>query len=540
MMASKTVIYWFRKALRLHDNDSLVKAIEIASATQASLLMIFVLDPVFFKPACELPSDFPLGSGVGRASNIPLRFLCEALGDLSDSLATLNSTQQLMLLVGQPLDVIPDIWKRTKATHLCFEPEQNEPYGRKRDQDMMAKAKSANIEVIASGSHSLIPLSKYASKPRPGTYQGFISLFNQLGPVPEPLPKLASLPNAPANLNMKQEKSAFDIVGVPKAVVDGEEHLFPGGETEGLSRLKRRVIDAPSWVRKFSKPDSSPCVFDPQPSTTALSPYLTFGCLSARQFYKALMDIEKSSKGEKQTAPPESLKGQLLWREHFYVQSYHLGPLFDRMEGNPICKQIPWKTWDSRTDNQTNEAFKNFMAWKEGRTGHPFIDACMRQLRQTGWMHHLARHMVACFLTRGDLFVHWEHGRDAFAEFLVDGDWALNNANWMWLSCSSFFYQYFRVYGPESFPKKYDPNGNFVRKFVPELKGFPKEFIYTPWKSPLALQKSLGCIIGKDYPKPIVPDHGATSKHNIEVLKAAYDASSAPKAKKQRSMAEKS
>ena len=87
-----------------------------------------------------------------------------------------------------------------------------------------------------------------------------------------------------------------------------------------------------------------------------------------------------------------------------------------------------------------------------------------------GWMHHLARHAVACFLTRGDLYCPWTAGRDVFDRLLIDDDWSINNANWMWLSASAFFYQYHRVYSPATFGKKYDPNGDFVRKFVPELK----------------------------------------------------------------------
>ncbi|GKV35804.1 hypothetical protein SLEP1_g44016 [Rubroshorea leprosula] len=126
----------------------------------------------------------------------------------------------------------------------------------------------------------------------------------------------------------------------------------------------------------------------------------------------------------------------------------------------------------------------------------------MVQLRKWGWMHHLARHCVACFLTRGDLFVHWEKGRDVFERLLIDSDWAINNGNWLWLSCSSFFYQYNRIYSPISFGKKYDPKGNYIRHFLPILKDMPDEYIYEPWTAPLSIQTKAKCIIGRDYPKP--------------------------------------
>ena len=123
------------------------------------------------------------------------------------------------------------------------------------------------------------------------------------------------------------------------------------------------------------------------------------------------------------------------------------------MLGNPAVKQIPWGTDEEK-----------LLAWKEGRTGFPFIDAIMTQLRVEGWIHHLARHAVACFLTRGDLWQHWEEGAAVFDLYLLDADWALNNANWQWLSCSNFFYQFFRCYSPVAFGKKTDPSCAYIRK----------------------------------------------------------------------------
>ena len=162
------------------------------------------------------------------------------------------------------------------------------------------------------------------------------------------------------------------------------------------------------------------------------------------------------------------------------------------------------------------------MKWKQAQTGYPWIDAAMLQLQQTGFMHHLARHAVACFLTRGDLWVDWQLGRDVFDELLVDCDPPLNSGNWQWLSCSAYFYQYFRVYSPVSFPKKYDKSGEFVRYFLPALRKVPDKFIYEPWQMPLEMQRRVGCVIGKDYPAPIV-NHKEASSANIQRLKIAYD-----------------
>ena len=108
-----------------------------------------------------------------------------------------------------------------------------------------------------------------------------------------------------------------------------------------------------------------------------------------------------------------------------------------------------------------------------------------------------------------------------FDRELVDADWALNNGNWMWLSCSCFFYQYFRVYGPVSFGKKYDKNGDFIRHYLPQLRNMPAKYIYEPWLAPLDVQKKAGCVVGEDYPPPMV-DHAVASKECIEKLAAAY------------------
>ena len=112
-------------------------------------------------------------------------------------------------------------------------------------------------------------------------------------------------------------------------------------------------------------------------------------------------------------------------------------------------------------------------AWKEGKTGFPFIDAVMKQIKIDGWAHHYARSAVACFLTRGDLWQKWEDGRDYFYQFLLDIDWSITNANWMWLSCSCFDSEYFKEFHPVDFPRKTDPDGLFIRNYVPVLKKYP-------------------------------------------------------------------
>lgn len=242
------------------------------------------------------------------------------------------------------------------------------------------------------------------------------------------------------------------------------------------------------------------------------------GCVSAVKFYHELSKTyRRFGNTTKVSKPPVSLHGQLIWREYNYLMGYTT-PNFDKMEDNPVARQIPW--------DHDPELLRR---WKESETGFPFIDAIMTQLRETGWIHHLARHAVACFLTRGDLWQSWEQGAAVFEELLIDADWSINNFNWQWLSCTAHFYQYFRCYSPESFGKKTDPSGSYIRKWLPKFRGFPDKYIYEPWNAPLEVQKKHGLVVGKDYPEPIV-DHKVVSKDNMQRMKQAYDAHKAAQA----------
>ncbi|CAH0747383.1 unnamed protein product [Diatraea saccharalis] len=279
--------------------------------------------------------------------------------------------------------------------------------------------------------------------------------------------------------------------------------VWVGGESEALVRLERH-LERKAWVASFGRPKMTPQSL--LASQTGLSPYLRFGCLSTRLFYYQLTELYKRIK---RVQPPLSLHGQILWREFFYCAATR-NPNFDRMEGNPICVQIPWE--------RNQEALAK---WANGQTGFPWIDAIMIQLRQEGWIHHLARHAVACFLTRGDLWISWEEGMKIFDELLLDADWSVNAGMWMWLSCSSFFQQFFHCYCPVRFGRKTDPNGDFIRRYIPALKNMPTRYIHEPWVAPESVQQSARCIIGRHYPLPMV-DHNKASQINIERIKQVY------------------
>ena len=312
-----------------------------------------------------------------------------------------------------------------------------------------------------------------------------------------------------------------------------------GGEQIALKMLDD-VIKDEHYTATFEKPKTAPTAFDPQ-ATTLLSPFLHFGALSCREFYWRVSDVVENFKG-KASQPPTSLTGQLLFRDMYFAAQAKLGWEFGQTFGNSHCRFIPWhlrSRIDEKTGLATGEYVRDseqaeewFRRWKFGRTGFPWIDAAMRQLKQEGWIHHLARHAVACFLTRGGCYIDWERGAEVFEEWLIDHESACNIGNWQWLSCSAFYAQYYRCYSPVAFPQKTDKDGDFVRHYVSELKDFSVKYIYEPWKAPIQDQKKVGCLIKGDgtedekdgmvlYPKPMF-DFSERRTICINGMKNAY------------------
>ncbi len=535
-------VHWFRKGLRLHDNPALLAA--AAAATR--VIPLFIVDPAFADPARVGPRRY--------------QFLLEALADLDASLRKLDS--RLFVARGRPDDVLPRLCRAAGASLLTFEAD-TEPYAQRRDAQVQRLMQPLGVEVDVHWSHTLHSLEHLAALARdqpPTAYRSFIkNVFNKAGAVAQPVAAPSGpLGGAPLGDELDRLAALLPDCGFERGVPTLAEMGYPdatpcpfaGGETAGLERMRMNLARK-AWVRTFEKPKTIPNSLSP--STTVLSPYLKFGCVSARTFWHGLHQISHQV-----SQPPTSLVGQLLWREFYYTSAFCCRN-YDRMEGNPICRQIDWldpseaddgaaasssssssssaslssssssSSLSSSSSSSSSTAAEHLRAWQEGRTGFPWIDAIMTQLREQGWIHHLARHSVACFLTRGDLFISWEHGARHFDRDLLDADWALNNGNWMWLSASCYFYQYFRCYSPVAFGKKTDKNGDYIRKWLPQLRKMPAKYIYEPWTAPRGVQEQAGCVVGKDYPQPIV-DHKIVSKRNMGWMKLAYDRHKANKA----------
>ena len=226
-----------------------------------------------------------------------------------------------------------------------------------------------------------------------------------------------------------------------------------------------------------------------------LSAHLRFGTISVRALARAAREAGGEGAG--------TWLGELIWRDFYFAILDH----FPHVVGHsfrPAYDAIVWEDWP-----------EGFAAWCEGRTGFPLVDAAMRQLRETGYMHNRLRMLTASFLTK-DLGIDWRQGEAWFAQQLTDFDLAANNGGWQWAASTGCDAQpWFRIFNPVTQSEKFDPQGKFIRRYVPELKDIPEKWVHAPWQMPAAEQERLGIVIGRDYPAPIV-DHAVARERTLE------------------------
>ncbi|KAI9804859.1 MAG: hypothetical protein M1825_001228 [Sarcosagium campestre] len=535
----KRVIYWFRTDLRLHDSPALQAALD--------------LKPEIFYPIWTWDPHYVYRARVGSNR---FQFLLDCQKDLSSSITKLNKKSKLYLIREAPQTLFPKLLKAWKISHLVFE-KDTDAYARERDNEIIKLAKDAGVEVITKYGRTLYDpdelVRKNGGKPTMSISQ-VQHAGEKIGPIPKPIPAPKSLPNpgdtkldfehdAPSSspdLNAPHRKGnkdnsysslagpngdfsvpTLEELGIPTATTPHK-----GGETIALKMLQE-IINDTTYTATFQKPNTAPTAFSPQ-STTLLSPHLHFGSLSSREFYWRVQAVVDAYPKGKASTPPTSLTGQLLFRDMYFGAQAPLGHAYGQTFNNPKCRFIPWhlpSTISPDTGIATGSYTVNsvlaeqwFQRWKAGQTGFPWIDALMRQLRTEGWIHHLGRHAVACFLTRGGAYIDWARGADVFEAWLLDHEVACNAGNWQWLSCTAFFAQFYRVYSPTAFPQKWDKRGDFVRKYVPELKDYPDKYIYEPWRCPIADQRKAGCLIqgdgsvGGDINRDNVSDENSSQK----------------------------
>lgn len=450
-----TIIWWIRRDLRLHDHPALQYAL-----AKGRVIPVFILDEVLLD---KKPSH-------------RIQFLFSGLRALDEELRKHGS--KLIFRRGAPLEELTTLLQETNAEAIVAL-EDYSPYAIQRDNRI---ARELPLRFFPGDTvHS--PLS--VVKPDGSPYTVYTPFSRAWKALPIVSPSVYSLPE-----RFSEIPYTLFSLPVPEGIPVEE---FPAGEVEAIQRLENFLSDSvQNYAEKRNRLDFT--------GTSLLSPYFRFGMLSPRlAVYKVWKLLEKcSSPVEKKGY--EAWLNELIWREFYIAILYHF-PHVMKMAFNPAFRNVEWRY-----------ARDELNAWKEGRTGYPIVDAAMRQLKATGWIHNRARMIVASFLTK-DLLINWQEGERWFMEQLVDGDPAANNGGWQWTAgVGTDAAPYFRIFNPVLQGAKFDPNGVFIKRWLPELNSVPAQFIHAPWTMPESMQSAIGVVIGKHYPAPIVNHYEARNR----------------------------
>jgi deoxyribodipyrimidine photo-lyase len=450
-------LVWFRRDLRVHDHPALCAAL----AGHEQIVPVFCLDDRLLH---------------GRHASGPrTAFLLESLTDLDGQLAERGA--RLVIRHGPPERELPALARETGATevHLSADPS---PYEATRGRRVRAALEEAGVTGHAHPGVSVLDDVRAIRTGQGRPYTVFTPFYRNWDGVPRRAvldpPKQIGMPAGTRHGRVP----ALAGLGLAQEVADPA----PGGESAGLARLAGFLDGA---VRDYDSGRDQAGA----DASSRLSPYLRFGCLSPRA-------VEDQLPGGNGADGAEAFRRQLCWRDFYqHVLVHH--PDNARQEYQARYRgTLKWAG---------DEA--GFTAWTEGRTGFPLVDAGMRQLRREGWMHNRVRLLAGSFLTK-DLGIDWRRGEDWFMRMLLDGDQASNNGNWQWIASVGVDPQpaFRRIYNPSLQQERFDPDGRYVRRYVPELAGVPDEYLAEPWRMPREEQERAGCRIGRDYPGPIV-DH---------------------------------
>jgi deoxyribodipyrimidine photo-lyase len=472
-----TAIWWARRDLRLTDN----RALSAALAHAERVIPAFVLDPTLLARY--------------EAAEKRVAFLFGGLWALDESLHARGSA--LAVRQGDPRDELAALLIETGAEAIYAEADVW-PYGVERDAHV---AKTLPLHLIGGLTvHPPNAVLKADGTP----YVVFTPYSRKWKALPPP--EFGDILPAPERIATPPD---IDSLSIPDEPPPPSEVGFPPGEAEAQRRLDAFLTSDDPPVYRYAEARDR---VDPD-GTSRLSPYLRFGMLSARQAAATARLALELAPSDAARRGVEAWLDELIWREFYQAILHHFPHVLER-SFRPNLRAIPW-----------NNDRAAFAAWCEGRTGYPIVDAAMRQLTHTGWMHNRARMVVASFLVK-DLLIDWRWGERFFMQHLVDGDPAANNGGWQWTAgTGTDAAPYFRIFNPVTQGKTHDPKGAYVRRWVPELANVPDRFIHEPWKMPAEMQRSFGCIIGRDYPEPIV-DHARTRERTLAAYaKARQDAS---------------
>ena len=440
-------------------------------------------------------------------------WLHQSVSALDDDL--LRSGSRLVIRRGPALQALRALARETGA-QAVFWNRRYEPSVRRRDEKIQASLESLGLDVQTFGASLLFEpgeILNQSGKP----YQVFSQFWRTCLLKPEPAQPLAVQSRIGALRNRPQSVALTDLNLLPAAHWTGglEKMWTPGaaGARKRLSSFVKGILAAYAVTRE--RPD--------QTGTSRLSPHLHFGEISPREVWHAVRKASFEGMGQTQfhsdkkhraaanqgadlIRGEETFLRELGWREFAYHLLFH----FSHTQEEPLrpnFRKFPWRR---------NAAA--LLAWQRGCTGYPIVDAGMRELWSTGWMHNRVRMIVASFLVK-DLLISWQEGARWFWDTLVDADLANNTLGWQWSAgCGADAAPYFRIFNPVSQGERFDPEGVYVRRWIPELATTPREFIHRPWQAPASLSVEKRSRLGENYPRPLV-DHAAAREKALEAYR---------------------
>jgi deoxyribodipyrimidine photo-lyase len=450
---------WFRQDLRIYDNTALTECCDNAQGVVA----VFVLTPKTWQRF--------------NWASCKVDFMLRQLQQLSGSLADLNIPLKVLS--------VPSYSKTPQALlDFCVQHQVQSVFVNRQllvdeiNRDALVASQLAGKQIEFNLFDDLTVLPPAAVLKKDGTpFKVFTPFKNNWLKIVTPddyQPYRA--PRKQNQLSIKLDEIPMEVSGFKKVF---EDTLWPVGEKAAQKKLVefcKSKVDSYEKERNF--PDLS--------ATSQLSPYLCAGILSVRQCIAALLKVKKleTVSGVSRLVGVACWLSELIWREFYMATAYHFVQVVKNKPFKPETDRLPWSSSPLL-----------FKAWCEGLTGFPLVDAAMRQLNQTGWMHNRLRMVVAMFLTK-TLFLDWRLGERYFMQRLIDGEFAANNGGWQWsASTGTDAAPYFRIFNPTTQSERFDAGGEFIRQFCPEIAGLPAKSIHNPSSSE---RKLCG------YPEPIV------------------------------------
>lgn len=456
------VIAWFREDLRLTDNPALHAAV----CSGRPLICLYIHDE-------ETSGLRPLG-GASKW------WLDKSLQSLAKDISAVGG--QLTLRSGQSETVLQNIIDESGAESVVWNRRYDQP---ERELDTHIKETLKNTGINVTSYNARLLNEPWSIENKTGGYYKVFTPYWKTVRANYSAPQAFSAPTSLEGPKLKSE--TLEDWGLHPTTPDwssGFDDAWHPGEAGAIQRLQH-FIDGP--INTYDDDRNRP---DLEDGTSGLSPHLRFGEIGPTQVWRATMS--GMAAGRINDKQGEKFLSELVWREFSYVLLYH-NPDMAAENYNHDFKHMPWRSDDA-----------DYEKWCAGLTGYPMVDAGMRQLWQTGWMHNRVRMITASFLTK-HLLLKWQKGEDWFWDTLVDADPAANAASWQWTAGSGAdAAPYFRVFNPITQGPKFDKTGDYVRTYCPELAGLPDKYLHSPWDAPDNVLKNAGVKLGETYPHPMV------------------------------------